>query len=151
MDFEGSTEDFYMHVDKFPFTLACGGDGTVSWILNVLGNLREQGLIIHQPPLGILPLGTGNDFGRSLGWGASTHLKEVVDRLSLLKTAQVTLVDQWRLSIIPSQVLSKNHKLRSKGSHPQRVESEARRKKIKQDLLDHNEYRTKDEPVVGRP
>ena len=74
--------------------------------------------------------------------------KEVTKRLKLLNTSEVTLVDQWRVTIIPKTVLGPKHKLRSKGSHPQRVTDESWKKQIAEDLLG-SDYRAKDEPVVG--
>ncbi len=40
--------------------LPCGGDGTVAWLLQALDRTRRRW------PVGVLPLGTGNDLSRTL-------------------------------------------------------------------------------------
>ena len=47
--------------------LICGGDGTVSWIVNCLLHLKHLHPLIQLPPFCIIPLGTGNDLSYALG------------------------------------------------------------------------------------
>jgi len=81
--------------------LVCGGDGTVTWILQEIEACRAEGLFDSSegdPPIGIVPAGTGNDLARSLGWGP--RLKCVGD---LVGYVQWTLegcpvkLDQWKV------------------------------------------------------
>jgi len=41
-----------------------GGDGTINWVLSMIRALE----IRPYPPVGLLPLGTGNDTARAFGW-----------------------------------------------------------------------------------
>lgn len=45
--------------------IIAGGDGTVASVINFI---RE---IDWNPPVAILPLGTGNDLSRAFGWGGT--------------------------------------------------------------------------------
>jgi diacylglycerol kinase family enzyme len=69
--------------------IACGGDGTVSGLLEVV---RSQGLAV---PVGMIPLGTGNDLARVAGMPLSGSL----DRsLSALQEAVPATIDRWVVS-----------------------------------------------------
>lgn len=78
--------------------LVCGGDGTVGWVLSLLDGAGLE----YTPPLAILPLGTGNDLARALGWGKVPALRSPRDWVSVLEEverAQVALLDRWQVSI----------------------------------------------------
>ncbi|KAI6682528.1 hypothetical protein NL676_036409 [Syzygium grande] len=79
--------------------VVAGGDGTVGWVLGCLGELYR----LHRepvPPVGIIPLGTGNDLARSFGWGGSfpfawkSAVKRTLDRAS---TGQLCRLDSWHV------------------------------------------------------
>ncbi|KAG7398072.1 hypothetical protein PHYBOEH_011803 [Phytophthora boehmeriae] len=80
--------------------LVCGGDGTVGWILSALDEIGAS----RQPPIAVLPLGTGNDLARVLGWGAGFSAPtDVSEVLSEVEAAHVSLLDRWQVSIGESQ------------------------------------------------
>ena len=64
----------YLRAGRCLRVLACGGDGTVAWVLGKDGICGLDETLQMQVSVGILPFGTGNDIARSLGWGGSTRL-----------------------------------------------------------------------------
>lgn len=48
--------------------IICGGDGTILWVVSSVINF---GIDPNDVCFGVIPIGTGNDFSRSLGWGGS--------------------------------------------------------------------------------
>jgi len=117
--------------------LICGGDGTVTWILTALENCQALHGKFHLLPVAIVPLGTGNDLSRSLGWGS--RLRAVCDVLKYLQwVPQATPVsmDQWRIVLRPHGELPGNHKLRQPGSHPQLVADRALAQQLLEDVAE---------------
>uniref|UniRef100_A0A8C4ZWY0 Diacylglycerol kinase n=1 Tax=Gadus morhua TaxID=8049 RepID=A0A8C4ZWY0_GADMO len=68
--------------------LVCGGDGSVGWVLSELDKLNLH----KQCQLGVLPLGTGNDLARVLGWGAlcddDAQLLQILEKLERVHITQ---------------------------------------------------------------
>ena len=78
--------------------LVCGGDGTAKWIMNVLEELELD----CWPPIAILPLGTGNDMARVLGWGGGYNNESIVEFLAQVQRAHVVVVDRWEMKLTPA-------------------------------------------------
>ncbi|CAL2032427.1 unnamed protein product [Caenorhabditis brenneri] len=79
--------------------LVCGGDGTVGWVLSTLDNLNWPAY----PPMAIMPLGTGNDLARCMGWGG-VFSDEPISQLmhAILHETIVTHLDRWRIDVEPN-------------------------------------------------
>ena len=80
--------------------LVCGGDGTVSWVLSLL----DAAALESTPPVAVLPLGTGNDLARALGWGGGRGewaggARDLMSTLEEVERAQVALLDRWMVGI----------------------------------------------------
>ncbi|XP_048191355.1 diacylglycerol kinase kappa [Perognathus longimembris pacificus] len=76
--------------------LVCGGDGSVSWVLSLVDAFG-----LHERcQLAVIPLGTGNDLARVLGWGAFwSKNKSPLDILNRVEQATVRTLDRWSVMI----------------------------------------------------
>lgn len=50
------------------YVIICGGDGTILWVVE---EVVKAGVDMGKVCFGVIPIGTGNDFSRSLGWGTA--------------------------------------------------------------------------------
>nr|KAF6359650.1 diacylglycerol kinase kappa [Myotis myotis] len=76
--------------------VVCGGDGSVSWVLSLIDALG-----LHERcQLAVIPLGTGNDLARVLGWGAFWNKnKSPLNILNRVEQASVRILDRWSVMI----------------------------------------------------
>lgn len=74
--------------------LVCGGDGSVGWVLKEIDNLNLH----KQCQIGVLPLGTGNDLARVLGWGAALDDdNQLAKLLEFIERATTKMLDRWSM------------------------------------------------------
>lgn len=80
--------------------LIAGGDGTVGWVLHAIDKLKLN----PYPQIAILPLGTGNDLSRVLGWGegyvGEIDMEEIFYRV---EAAEPVSMDRWKIDIKPAK------------------------------------------------
>ena len=74
--------------------LVCGGDGTVTWVLQAIDDAELD----YRPTVGVLPLGTGNDLARVLGWGKSYRTERLGAQLDALDRSRIALLDRWTMA-----------------------------------------------------
>ncbi len=79
------------HVAAAERVVACGGDGTVAAVLEAARQAT------HPPPVGILPLGTGNDLAHHLGWSALSWANDMSQLTHHYGQAVQRSFDRWLL------------------------------------------------------
>ena len=107
-----------MATDPQVKVLACGGDGTMGWILSAIDKVwakvlgpnaqLEDSRYKGHLPLAIMPLGTGNDLSRSFRWGGSFSKSMVKAKfIATVERSFPVPLDRWRCVVVPFNTLSK--------------------------------------------
>jgi diacylglycerol kinase (ATP) len=92
----------YSTILQEPTLRACvaGGDGTVNWVITLFSRVFTEDF---RPPLGVIPIGTGNDMSRTLNWGGGVSSRglRTVGRLmeNMESTTRIEEIDLWTVVV----------------------------------------------------
>lgn len=76
-----------------------GGDGSIGWVLSAIDRLQLHSKCM----VGVVPLGTGNDLARVLGWGAQCSDEDKLPYiLSEMEMSTFRLLDRWSIQFSSS-------------------------------------------------
>ncbi len=84
--------------------VAAGGDGTVSWVAELVGDACVLVGTHDVPPIAVLSLGTGNELARVTGWGATYQGESLVPFIRDVASGKVVGVDSWLWRATPLEV-----------------------------------------------
>uniref|UniRef100_A0A5S6QH83 Diacylglycerol kinase n=1 Tax=Trichuris muris TaxID=70415 RepID=A0A5S6QH83_TRIMR len=88
------------------YILVAGGDGSFGWVLDSVEGIASSSGTPAGCKMALLPLGTGNDLCRVLGWkDDSINCAQADFVFSLLSQAESTLLDRWLVVVSPSSFL----------------------------------------------
>ena len=114
--------DEYMRYIPNLRILCCGGDGTANWILSSIDEVRAakdfnaDSYLTDRPPVAILPLGTGNDLSRVLGWGGGYAGGSIRDILQDVTKSFPVFLDRWNVTLAPETQASSYFPSKKKGA-----------------------------------
>ncbi|XP_019880958.1 diacylglycerol kinase epsilon [Aethina tumida] len=82
--------------------LVAGGDGTIAWVLTSSHKMDLD----PEPEIAIMPLGTGNDLSRVLGWGkANSSDFDIVKLLKDIQSSKKMELDRWKIELTSTRHL----------------------------------------------
>lgn len=88
--------------------LVAGGDGTVGWVFSIFDELAANNELPCRPSVAILPLGTGNDMARVMGWGGGYSGGCMKAILSAVSNATPTCLDRWQADLTLSSSVERH-------------------------------------------
>ena len=96
-----SLVSMHRHTGDLRF-VAAGGDGTVSWVAELVSDACAMVGTRNVPPIAVLSLGTGNELARVTGWGAALKGTDSLRQFARdVACGRVVGVDSWLWRAVP--------------------------------------------------
>ena len=108
----------YRHIRNLRI-IVCGGDGTVGWVLAELDKIDYGPDPNTWPAVATIPLGTGNDLSRTLGWGGAESERKAMQILKDVSRAEIVNMDRWSLRVTGENQDHINQKFNHQNPTPQ--------------------------------
>ena len=97
-------------IDRDTVICICGGDGSISWACSII----DKCVLKIFPKICVVPMGTGNDLSRTLGWGIKNLSKDktiqLFDKIRIcINLGRVSKIDWWNIEYLDCDKSKVNH------------------------------------------
>jgi len=93
-------EELSKLIDNITIICICGGDGSISWACSIINKCCSI-----MPRICVVPMGTGNDLSRTLGWGTKNlsydKTIQLFEKINIcIRLGRISKIDWWNIEYL---------------------------------------------------